>query len=151
VGLGSQLPFATLIADNVHVPPHVLRAALSRFGRRAVLVSDANPVVGDELVDGKKWDVLNTQVEYRAKDGSVRVPGGGLAGGAKSLLECANTLLSMDLATPAEVVQMGYAAPLELLGLDRLEYEKTWGTTRQIGFSADTKSFGPTSRKRKRE
>lgn len=44
--LGSKLPYASVIADGIHLPPHALRAVARALGDRLVLITDAIAAAG---------------------------------------------------------------------------------------------------------
>ena len=133
-----ELPWTTVIADGVHLPPHALRAILKNKGvDRTILVSDANPVVGmADFNNVRGHTFAGLRVSVDAKDGSVRDDAsGGLAGSGANLMQCANTLVKLGLGSPADAVHMGFAAPLQFLGEDRLACSERWGDG--VGYSED--------------
>lgn len=134
-GLGDDsLPYATVIADGVHLPPHVLRAIIGcktpRIGGGVVLVSDCNPWVGSVMstVNNRPFGPQpGMLVSYDPTDGSIRDSRThGLAGSGATVLQCANYLLSTGLASAHDIVRMGYEAPLELLGLSVRAFEDSF-------------------------
>lgn len=106
-------PWCGLIVDGHHVDPLALRVALAaRPHDRCVLVSDAMPCVGSDVVS---FPLLGRTVHVI--DGVCRGEDGTLAGSAAHMLTCVRTAartLSLPLAT---VFRMASEYPADFLGL----------------------------------
>jgi len=117
-----------------------VRACVNALLARCILVSDANPMVGPGLRGCKNRPTdfgSLTRVDFVPADGSVRDSAtGGLAGSAKTLLECANFAArprangGLGLA-PHAVVDMAFHGPLALLGVDPPTLEDAWAKARR--------------------
>jgi N-acetylglucosamine-6-phosphate deacetylase len=130
---GTPAPFASLIADGVHVDPRMVRLAFTLLGDRAVLVSDA---VG--------WRAGSLgPIDIQLRDGAPRLADGTLAGSALTI--DAAIRVCVDAGVPLEhACRAASTAPARLLGLpgakgvapgapadlvaldDRLHVAQTW-------------------------
>jgi glucosamine-6-phosphate deaminase len=124
----SGFQYATVIADGVHLPDHVLRVIRRCFEPGCVLVSDANPWVGADKANIRSVPFAGMRVSWHEADGSIReTETGGLAGSGASLLQCANYALQAGFAdSPSHVVEMAYTRPLRLLGRNPAALEAHW-------------------------
>lgn len=130
---GTPAPFASLIADGVHVAPRMLRLAFDVLGHRAVLVSDA--------VAWRAGTLGTSGIEVR--DGAPRLPDGTLAGSTASLDLAVRTCVAAGIplehacraasASPARLLRLAprlgveAGTPADLVALDdRLIVTETW-------------------------
>lgn len=130
---GTPSPFASLIADGVHVDPRMLRLAFTLLGERAVLVSDA--------VGWRAGSLGPVDIELR--DGAPRLADGTLAGSALTIDGALRVCVAAGVpleqacraasATPARLLGLPCAAgvvsgaPADLVALDdRLHVTETW-------------------------
>jgi N-acetylglucosamine-6-phosphate deacetylase len=104
---------ASLIADGIHVPPHVLKVMLRAKGTdRTILVTDATAAAS--AAPGR-YDFAGMTIE-RCDDGSVRYPGGTvLAGSALCLDQAVRNIVAWSLASPAEAMRLAADNPRRLL------------------------------------
>lgn len=103
---GSRAPYASLIADGVHVDQRMLRLAFGVLGERAVLVSDA--------VAWQAGSLGSLGIELR--DRAPRLPDGTLAGSAITLDAAVRTCVSAGIPLE-QACRAASAAPAHLLGL----------------------------------
>lgn len=130
---GTPAPFASLIADGIHVAPRMLRLAFQLLADRAVLVSDA--------VAWRTGALGTAGIEVR--DGAPRLPDGTLAGSVASLdaavRACVAAGIPLEHAcraaseAPARLLRLATrrgvspGAPADLVALDdRLTVTETW-------------------------
>lgn len=103
---GIAAPYASLIADGIHVDPRMLRLAFHVLGERAVLVSDA-----------VAWRVGTLgAIGIELRDGAPRLPDGTLAGSATTLDAAIRTCVAAGVALE-RACRAASAAPAHLLGL----------------------------------
>ncbi|VVM07474.1 N-acetylglucosamine-6-phosphate deacetylase [Methylacidimicrobium cyclopophantes] len=75
--LGSRLPYASVIADGIHLPPHALRAVARALGDRLILVTDAIAAAG---MGAGSYRLGDRWVEVDEAGRAVDVASGRLAG-----------------------------------------------------------------------
>lgn len=75
--LGSKLPYASVIADGIHLPPHAFRAVVRALGDRLILITDAIAAAGMGAGSYRLGDRL---VDVDEKGGAVDRASGRLAG-----------------------------------------------------------------------
>jgi N-acetylglucosamine-6-phosphate deacetylase len=104
---------ASVIADGIHVPPHILRVMLRAKGpQRVVLVTDATAAAG---APPGQYRFAGMAIEHSA-DGSVCVPGATvLAGSGLQLDQAVRNLVTWGLADPAAAVALAADRPAALL------------------------------------
>jgi N-acetylglucosamine-6-phosphate deacetylase len=115
---------ASLIADGIHIPPHVLKVMVRAKGPdRVVLVTDATAAAG--AAPGL-YQFAGMTIEHAA-DGSVRVPGGTvLAGSALRLDQAVRNLVAWSIASPAAALAMATTGPAALLAAHRPATTVVW-------------------------
>lgn len=104
---------ASVIADGIHVPPHVLKVMLrAKDLARVVLVTDATAAAA---APPGLYGFAGMTIEHAA-DGSVRVPGARvLAGSALRLDQAVRNLVSWGLASAEAAVALASVRPRALL------------------------------------
>ncbi|MEX2431585.1 MAG: amidohydrolase family protein, partial [Dehalococcoidia bacterium] len=112
--LAGTVPFASIIADGVHVHPANVTAAVRSMGAgRLVLVTDAMPPVG---TDTKTFDLQGRRVVVR--DGACYLNDGTLAGSVLTMSAAVRNIRRMTGVPDAEAVAMASANPARALGID---------------------------------
>lgn len=111
---------ASMIADGIHLPPHVLHAMLRAKGiARSVLVSDAVAFAG--MPTGTYQAAIGGDVIV-GDDSSVRMRDTGLlAGSGVSLATAVARFMCMAKTTLSEALAMATVGPARLIGIDRGE------------------------------
>jgi N-acetylglucosamine-6-phosphate deacetylase len=104
---------ASLIADGIHVPPHVLKVMVRAKGLdRVILVTDATAAAAAR--PGLYW-FAGMAIEH-AEDGSVRVPGARvLAGSALCLDQAVRNFVSWQICDPQTALELASTRPAALL------------------------------------
>ena len=104
---------ASLIVDGIHLPPQAVKVILRVKGfDRSILVSDA---VAAAATEPGLYPFADMVVEH-ASDGSVRQPGSRhLAGSALTLDAAVRNLVTWDLATPEQAINMASRNPRDLM------------------------------------
>jgi N-acetylglucosamine-6-phosphate deacetylase len=113
-GLAVEGLSAMIVADGHHLPESLLRIILKIKGiSRTIVVSDASPLAG--LAPGAyEWGGISAVLE---QDGLLRQSRGPyLAGSSATLLQCMNHLASLGMLAPDELLRLGHANPLLLIG-----------------------------------
>ncbi len=112
-GLAEDRLMASVIADGIHVPPHVLGVMLrAKRPAHCVLVTDATAAAA---APAGRYRFAGMEVE-RSADGTVRVPGArSLAGSSLCLDQAVRNLVRWGLATLAEALAMASERPMALL------------------------------------
>ncbi|WP_155996547.1 N-acetylglucosamine-6-phosphate deacetylase [Verrucomicrobium sp. 3C] len=75
--LGSNLPYASVIADGIHLPPHALRAVAQALGDRLILITDAIAAAG---MGQGSYRLGDRRVDVDEEGRAVDVASGRLAG-----------------------------------------------------------------------
>lgn len=113
-GLAIDDLWMMVIADGVHLAPHVLRSMLRAKGlERSLVVSDCSPVAGLPTGSYRCFD----QDVTVAADGSVRTQAGALAGSGVALASADATLADLGYDEHT-ITTLTCTQPLALLGLD---------------------------------
>ena len=136
-GLGNDDLTALIIADGHHLPPALLKTIIRTKGPdRCIIVSDASPLAG--LAAGE-YESMGARVKLE-KNGLLHNPATGyMAGSSATMLTCANHLLSLDLVSLQELVQMVWDNPLRLIDVppDRIR------TGRKLLFDPERRLIHP--------
>ncbi len=118
------------ITDGHHLPEDFIRVALrAKTLRRFAVVSDATDLAGQSpgTYDFQGHAVV---LEPNGRIGFAGTPY--LAGSSATMLQCMNHLASLNVLSEAELWQVGFDNPLQLLGRDprafaaRLPERKVW-------------------------
>lgn len=104
---------ASVIADDIHIPRHVLQVILRAKGlARVVLVTDATAAAA---APPGLYGFAGMTIEH-AEDGSVRVPGARvLAGSGLRLDQAVRNLVAWQLASPEQAIALAADRPAALL------------------------------------
>jgi len=134
-GLANDDLMATIISDGHHLPTCLLKTIIRAKGAgRCVVISDASSPAG---LEPGEYEVLGHR-HVLDENGRLYVPATGyLAGSSATMLECMNHLASLDLASPDELVAMGFHNPLHLIGLG----PKDVAGGRNLRFDAERRVF----------
>ncbi|HOO66471.1 MAG: amidohydrolase family protein [Bacteroidales bacterium] len=108
--------YATIISDGFHLPDPVMKVFLRMKPGKVILVSDATSLTGME--PGNYTTHIGGEVTL-TDAGKLHMRGNPdmLAGSGKSLLHCVETLVSKDLASASEALDMAGRIPYRLAGL----------------------------------
>lgn len=111
--LGEDRLSASLIADGIHLPSHVVKVMIRAKGvERCILVTDA---VCAAAAQPGEYLFAGMTVEH-SEDGSVRIPGSrSLAGSALCLDAAVRNLVHWNAAGPDDAVRMASENPRTLL------------------------------------
>ncbi len=107
---------ASIISDGFHLPDSVMKVFLRMKPGRIILVSDATSLTG--MPPGDYNTHIGGEVTL-TEAGKLHVKGNPdmLAGSGKSLLHCVETIVSKELVTLAEALDMAGRTPCRLAGL----------------------------------
>jgi len=112
-GLARDDVSCDMIADGIHLEPHILRLLLKLKGAdRLSLISDAIAAAGKGDGDYEIWGETIT-----VKDGRTSNPRGAIAGSVITMLEAVRTMQSLG-ASQVDVAKMAATNPARLLGVD---------------------------------
>ena len=112
-GLARDDVSCDMIADGIHLEPHILRLLLKLKGAdRLSLISDAIAAAGMGDGDYKIWGETIT-----VKDGRTSNPRGAIAGSVITMLDAVRTMQSLG-ASEVDVAKMAATNPARLLGVD---------------------------------
>lgn len=115
-GLADERFAVMVIADGHHLPIPVLKVMVRAAGAsRLVVVSDASPVAG--LPPGE-YHVLGNRAILEPSGRLYNPDKQCLVGSTATMLECMNTLASLGVLTLAELLSVGIANPMKLIGRD---------------------------------
>ena len=104
------------ITDGHHLPrPFMITAVRMTAPHRLIVVSDAAPVAG--LPPGS-YDFLGKRVHLVPSSRIVCPHTASLAGSAATMLDCINTLASLNLLDEPALWRAGFFNPLSLIGVD---------------------------------
>lgn len=114
-GLANDELFATIITDGNHLPPSILKTIIKTKGpARCIVISDATSLAGFKP---GRYETLGHEVILE-ENGRLHDPETGyMCGSSATMLKCMNHLASLDLASPDELIAMGFHNPLKLIGL----------------------------------
>ncbi|UCG56322.1 MAG: amidohydrolase family protein [Phycisphaerales bacterium] len=114
-GLANDDLLAMIIADGHHLPASMLKTIIRTKGpQRCVVVSDSAPLAGFKP---GSYETMGHKVVLE-EDGRLHDPVTGyFVGSSATILECMNHLAPLDLASPTELIAMGFYNPLRLIGL----------------------------------
>jgi N-acetylglucosamine-6-phosphate deacetylase len=105
----------SLIADGAHLPEEFLRTAfLAKSNQNLVMVSDQTHLTGmppGHYYFGDTPVILDSNRKISLVDNSY------LAGSAKTLAQCLETLWNMKFVNCDDLYRMAYYNPLSMLGL----------------------------------
>jgi N-acetylglucosamine-6-phosphate deacetylase len=115
-GLAQDALIAMIITDGHHLPPSIIKTIIRTKGAsKIIVVSDASPIAG--LPPGRYHTLGNEAV--LEESGLLQNPETGyLVGSASTMRDCMNHLLSLDLLSFEELLDVGFYNPLRLIGLD---------------------------------
>ena len=114
-GLADERYTAMFIGDGHHIPAGILKAMLRAKGlERCLVVSDAAPLAG--LPPGP-YRTLGNNVILEPSGRLSNPEKGHLVGSSYTLLRCMNFLASLDCWRLEELLALGFANPLRLLGI----------------------------------
>jgi len=104
------------ITDGHHLPPPFMITAVRMTApHRLIVVSDAAPIAG---LPPASYHFLNSPVHLEPS-GRIFCPlTGSLAGSAATMLDCMNTLASLNLLDEPALWRAGFFNPLSLIGVD---------------------------------
>ena len=112
-GLARDDVSCDLIADGIHLEPHILRLLLKLKGAdRLSLISDAIAAAG--MGDGA-YEIWGETITV--KDGRTSNPRGAIAGSVITMLDAVRTMQSLG-ASQVDVAKMAATNPARLLGVD---------------------------------
>lgn len=114
-GLANDDLLAMIIADGHHLPASILKTIIRTKGpQRCVVVSDSAPLAGFKP---GSYETMGHRVVLE-EDGRLHDPVTGyFVGSSATILKCMNHLASLNLASPTELIAMGFYNPLRLIGL----------------------------------
>jgi N-acetylglucosamine-6-phosphate deacetylase len=111
--LDEQRLTAMLIVDGHHVPGSFVRVVVRlKTSRRVIVVSDAAPIAG--LPPGN-YETLGQEVILEPSGRIWNPRGNHLVGSSACMMDCMNHLASLNILSEAELWQVGYHNPLELI------------------------------------
>jgi N-acetylglucosamine-6-phosphate deacetylase len=114
-GLADDRLAAMIITDGHHITPAMIKTIIRTKGYdKVIMVSDQTAVTGLKAGRHKLFD---DDVILTAEGRLYNPQTGYLAGSGCTLLQCCEYLISLDLISEAELVQMVYDNPLKLLNL----------------------------------
>ena len=115
-GLAEPRLTAAIITDGHHLPIPLIKVILNTKGlNKTIITSDMCPVTGMENGEydyNGRMAVLHENGSFRLKQSNT------LAGSARTLLQCANFLLSNGICSVRDVERLCFYNPLEILGID---------------------------------
>lgn len=112
-GLAHDDVSCDMIADGIHLEPHILRLLLKLKGAdRLSLISDAIAAAG--MGDGA-YEIWGETITV--KDGRTSNPRGAIAGSVITMLDAVRTMQSLG-ASQVDVAKMAATNPARLLGVD---------------------------------
>lgn len=113
-GLSRDDVSCDLIADGIHLDPHVLRLLLKLKGAdRLSLISDAVAAAGMGDGDYEIWGET-----IKVKDGRTSNSRGAIAGSVITMLDAVRLMRSLDVSE-VDVAKMAATNPARLLGVDQ--------------------------------
>ena len=114
-GLANDDLAAMIITDGQHLTAAMLKTIVRTKGaERCVVVSDASPPAG--LPPGE-YEVLGHKIVLEDTGRLHDRTTGYMAGSSATMLQCMNHLASLRLVSSGELIAMGFANPLRLIGL----------------------------------
>ncbi|MBN2136178.1 MAG: hypothetical protein JW720_00070 [Sedimentisphaerales bacterium] len=114
-GLAEDDLAATIITDGNHLPPSILKTIIRTKGpERCIVISDATSLAGYEP---GVYETLGHKVVFEESGRLYDPETGYMCGSSATMLKCMNHLASLDIVGADELVAMGLANPLKLIGL----------------------------------
>ena len=114
-GLAEDALLATIITDGNHLPPSILKTIIKTKGpARCIVISDATSLAGYEP---GTYKTLGHKVVLEENGRLYDPETGYMCGSSATMLKCMNHLASLDLASPDELIAMGFHNPLKLIGV----------------------------------
>lgn len=115
-GLANDDLTAMVIADGHHLPASILKTVFRTKGTsNVIVVSDASPIAG--LPPGR-YNTLGNDVILE-ESGLLHNPQTGyLVGSSSTMIDCMNYLLSLEMLTLDELLDLGFYNPLRLIDVD---------------------------------
>lgn len=115
-GLANDRLSAMIIADGHHIPASIVKTIIRTKGvSKVIVVSDASPIAG--LPPGN-YNTLGNDVILEASGRLYNPETGYLVGSSSTMLDCMNYLLSLDLLSFEELIDVGFYNPLQLIDVD---------------------------------
>ncbi|MCD6288091.1 MAG: N-acetylglucosamine-6-phosphate deacetylase [Candidatus Hydrogenedentes bacterium] len=134
-GLANDGLTAMLITDGHHLPAHLIKTfARVKGASRLIVTSDAAPLAG--LPPGR-YRTLGNDVVLDETGKLYNPHTGFLVGSSSTMIQCMNYLASLDLLSPADLIEVGYFNPLRLIGVD----PQSVRSVANLSFDANTRKF----------
>ncbi len=115
-GLANDGLLAMIITDGFHLPPELIKIILRTKGfDKTIIVSDASPISG---MEPGKYTTLGNQVVLDPSGKLYNPETGYLVGSSMIITECVSYLLSLNLASMEEVLEMAFYNPLKMIYME---------------------------------
>ncbi|MEX2395957.1 MAG: hypothetical protein WD491_02985, partial [Balneolales bacterium] len=115
-GLANDNLSAMIIPDGHHLPSSIIKSIIRTKGvSKVIVVSDAAPIAG--LPSGM-YNTLGNEVILEESGKLYNANTGYLVGSSSTMIDCLNYLLSLDLLTTNELLDLGFYNPLRALKMD---------------------------------
>lgn len=113
---------ATIITDGHHLPASLIKTVIKTKGpQRCIVISDASSLAG---LPAGRYETLGHKVILEDGGRLYDPQTGYLCGSSATMLQCMNHLASLKLASPDELIAMGFYNPLKLIGLEPQDVAK---------------------------
>jgi N-acetylglucosamine-6-phosphate deacetylase len=118
-GLGNDDLVAMTITDGFHLPPEIIKGIIRIKGiGKTIPVSDAAPISG---LEPGRYHTLGNDVMLDENGLLYNPETGYMVGSSKNLVQGINHLLSLNLVTIDDIVQMAVHNPLKLINKSGLK------------------------------